>query len=229
MNAVSKPLMSLADAICQRRSVRGFLPKPVPEETLREVFEQAQQAPSNCNTQPWKVMVASGALRDSLREQFMKLTMSGAPLQSDFDYVHKFEGTYRNRQVECAVALYDEMDIARNDKTGRMRAALRNFEFFDAPHVAFLCMDRSFGAAIAVDVGIYAQTLMLAMSAQGISSCAMGSLRSYPHITREAFELEESMGVLFGICFGYEDPDVNANKTRTTRVPLDEAVTFKDR
>jgi nitroreductase len=229
MNAVSKPTMSLVDAIFQRRSVRGFLPKTVPEETMRNVFEQAQQAPSNCNTQPWYTVVASGDLRDSLRDRFIGRAMAGAPSEPDFSYVSKFEGVYRGRQVDCAAALYGEMEIARDDKAGRSRAALRNFEFFDAPHVAFLCMDRSFGATIAVDVGIYAQTLMLAMTAQGISSCAMGSLRSHPDLVRAAFGLEENIGVVFGICFGYDDSEVKANNTRTTRVSLDETVVFKDR
>jgi nitroreductase len=229
MNAISKPTMSLVDAIFQRRSVRGFLPKTVPEETMRDVFEQAQQAPSNCNTQPWYTVVASGDLRDSLRDQFIGRAMAGTPSEPDFSYVSKFEGVYRGRQVDCAAALYGEMEIARDDKAGRSRAALRNFEFFDAPHVAFLCMDRSFGATIAVDVGIYAQTLMLAMTAQGISSCAMGSLRSHPDLVRTAFGLEENIGVVFGICFGYDDSEVKANNTRTSRVSLDETVVFKDR
>ncbi|AKO53595.1 oxidoreductase [Marinobacter psychrophilus] len=228
MNAISKPTMSLVDAIFQRRSVRGFLPKTVPEETMRDVFEQAQQAPSNCNTQPWYTVVASGDLRDSLRDQFIGRAMAGTPSEPDFSYVSKFEGVYRGRQVDCAAALYGEMEIARDDKAGRSRAALRNFEFFDAPHVAFLCMDRSFGATIAVDVGIYAQTLMLAMTAQGISSCAMGSLRSHPDLVRTAFGLEENIGVVFGICFGYDDSEVKANNTRTSRVSLDETVVFKD-
>ena len=229
MNAISKPTMSLVDAIFQRRSVRGFLPKTVPEETMRDVFEQARQAPSNCNTQPWYTVVASGDLRNSLQNQFVGRAMAGTPSAPDFSYVSKFEGVYRGRQVDCAAALYGEMDIARDDKAGRSRAALRNFEFFDAPHVAFLCMDRSFGATIAVDVGIYAQTLMLAMTAQGISSCAMGSLRSHPDLVRDAFGLEENIGVVFGICFGYDDSEVKANNTRTTRVPLDETVVFKNR
>lgn len=229
MNAAIKPAMSLADAILQRRSIRGFLPKNVPEEIMRSLFEQAQQAPSNCNTQPWYVVVASGDLRNSLRDQFVDRAMRGTPPEPDFNYVSKFEGAYRGRQVECAGALYGEMEIARDDKAGRSRAARRNFEFFDAPHVAFLCMDRSFGATIAVDVGIYAQTLMLAMTAHGIGSCAMGSLRSHPDLIRDAFGLEENIGVVFGICFGYEDPEIKANNTRTSRVPLSETVIFKDR
>ena len=42
MNADS---MSLADALKQRRSVRGFLDKPVPQEVLESVFSLAQHLP----------------------------------------------------------------------------------------------------------------------------------------------------------------------------------------
>ena len=57
--------ISLADAMIQRRSVRGFTDKPVPKAVMDEVFSLAQHSPSNCNIQPWKVWVASGAVRDA--------------------------------------------------------------------------------------------------------------------------------------------------------------------
>ena len=58
-----------------------------------------------------------------------------------------------------AVTMYREMGIARDDYEGRMRATLRNFEFFDAPHVAIVCMQKKFGVRVALDVGAYVQTL----------------------------------------------------------------------
>ena len=219
---------TLVDAVNLRRSVRGFLPKPVPRQALEQIFQLARMAPSNCNTQPWQAFVASGALKDRLRGQFLERIGSNAPGNADFPYVSRFAGEYRKRQVECAVALYDEMGISRDDKPGRLRAARRNFEFFDAPHIVFLGMDRSFGSTIALDVGMYAQTLMLAMTAFGVSSCAMGSMRNYPDLVRSAFELDDSVGILLGISFGYEDPEIDANRTRTSREPLSETVVFRD-
>lgn len=219
--------MSLIDAVMSRRSIRGFLPDPVPRETLERVFDIAQQAPSNCNTQPWKAFVASGETRDIICEKFLQRHTRGAPQRPDFDYVSRFEGEYRHRQVACAIALYDEMGITREDKEGRLYAVRRNFEFFDAPHIMFLGMDRSFGATIALDVGIYAQTLMLTMQAFGISSCAMGSMRAYPDLVRETFDLDENIGILLGISFGYEDKEINANRTCTAREPVSNIVTFR--
>lgn len=224
---MTTPTMTLIDAITTRRSVRGFLPDPVSDDVLQSIFELARTAPSNCNTQPWTCYVASGAFKDRLRDQFLQRQEDGVAGNPDFGYVSRFEGEYRKRQVECAVALYNEMGIARDDKAGRMKAVRRNFEFFDAPHILFLGMDRNFGSTIALDVGIYAQTLMLAMTALGVGSCAMGSMRAYPDLVREAFRLDEQTGILLGISFGYEDPEVPANQTRTTREPLTDTVIFK--
>jgi len=227
MSEVQLPEMLLVDAIQQRRSVRGFQDKPVPQAIIDQVFAQAQLSPSNCNTQPWKVFVASGALRDTIREQLIERAMSGAKPSPDFNYRPKFEGEYRKRQVDCAVNMYGEMGIGRDDNEGRMRAGLRNFELFDAPHIAFIGMDKSFGATIALDVGMYAQTLMLMLTAHGLGSCAMGSMRDNPDIVREAFGYDENIGILFGITFGYEDVDVPANNSRMDREPVVNSVVFK--
>jgi nitroreductase len=45
--------LSFKEAARMRRSIRGFLDKPVPESIIREVLQDARYAPSNCNTQPW--------------------------------------------------------------------------------------------------------------------------------------------------------------------------------
>ncbi|MDI1302954.1 MAG: nitroreductase [bacterium] len=224
----SPATMSLEDAIRQRRSVRGFLPEAVPAETLAAIFEGAQLAPSNCNIQPWKVYVASGATRDALRQRMVERAMSGAPINPDFEHLPKFEGVYRQRQVDCAVELYNNMNIARDDSAGRMRATLRNFELFDAPHICFIGMDRSFGVIVALDVGMYAQTLMLLMTAYGVGSCAQGSMRYYPDDVREIFGVGDDVAILFGISFGYEDTAVAANRTRVGRAPLGDNVVFRN-
>lgn len=225
---VSLPDMSLREAIHQRRSVRGYLDKPVPEAVMRQIFEWAQRAPSNCNIQPWTTVVASGKTRDWLRDRLYALAASGTPRRSDYPYSSNFTGVLRKRQVDCAVELYRHMGVGRDDQAGRTRVGLRNFQLFDAPHVAFFCMPAEFGAAVAVDVGMYVQTLMLAMTAHGIASCAQASIRSYPELVREAFGLDEQMHVLLGLSFGYEDVSHPANRTRIGRAPLSENLLFRN-
>lgn len=225
----SQPLgaLPLEEAIRGRRSVRGFHTREVSEETLERVFELAQQAPSNCNIQPWKVFVASGDACERIRARLVEQVTAGVPPNPDYDYPGRFEGEYRRRQVDCAVALYSAMGVERDDHAGRARASLRNFELFDAPHTAFIGMHKDFGTTVAIDVGMYAQTLMLAMQAHGIASCAQGSLRYYPDIVRDEFPGNDDIRILFGISFGFEDPAVAANAARTTRDGHDASVTFK--
>ncbi|NNM51214.1 MAG: nitroreductase [Pseudomonadales bacterium] len=219
--------MTLLDALEQRRSIRGFLPQQVPEDVLHSIFSQAQWAPSNCNVQPWLVYVASGECRNELRQRMMDKASNMQPIKPDYDFLPDFSGIYRQRQVDCAAKLYGEMGIARDDREGRMRATLRNFEMFDAPHIAFIGMPRHFGVTVALDVGMYVQTLMLLMTSYGIGCCAQGSMRYYPDEVRDVFGLSQDTGILLGLSFGYEDKAVAANRTRVGRAPLSECVTFK--
>lgn len=218
----------LDQTIRNRRSVRGFFAdRPVPREVLREALELAQWAPSNCNVQPWRVFIASGAARNRLRDALQSAVNSGQAPTAD-DPVDEFKDDYRRLQVECAVAMYREMGIERGDAAGRFRAMLRNFELFDAPHLGIICMEREFGVGVALDVGMYVQTLMLALWARGVASCAQASLRLYPEIVRRELGIPENLRILCGLSFGYEDPAVPANRTRQTRQPVEANVVFRD-
>ncbi len=223
----ASPQMSLIDAIKTRRSVRGYKPDLVPDEVLNNILTLAQKSPSNCNVQPWKVMLATGQECNQLRKQMHDAFASGKPLEADFSTLPKFFGDMKTRQIECAQALYGAMGIERSDKQGRINATAKNYDFFGAPHVLFIGMDKSFSPAIAVDIGMYAQTLMLLMTAHGIGSCAQASTAYYPSIVREFFDTDEDTGILFGISFGYEDDTIAANQARTNRADLSEVLTSK--
>src|SRR5690554_1805985 len=213
---------SLATLINQRRSVRSFLPDAVPDEVLRSIFEIAQRAPSNCNVQPWHAFVVSGEVSDRLREALWAEADAEVPPNPDFGDAPVYEGPYRKRQVECAVTMYDTIQVSRDDKAGRKKAMLRNFQFFGAPHAVFIGMPRGFGVLNAVDIGIYLQTLMLVMSDYGVSSCAQGALNLYPDVVRDLLGSDENMGILVGVSFGYEDKRHTVNKAITDREDIAE-------
>ena len=222
------PEMSLETAVMSRRSVRGFQNKEVPQDLLNKVFDIARWAPSGTNIQPWQSYVASGATRDALREQMMAAVKNGSPPNQDYKESQKTLGqVWKNRRRECAAVLYRAMNISWEDKKSRNAASFRNFELFDAPHVAFICMDESFGLGRAWDVGMYAQTLMLAMTANGLASCAQGTMAHHPELVRKAFDLGPEMKVLFGLSFGYEDTTMKVNSAHTQRAALEDTVTFK--
>lgn len=219
-------MYDLDQTIRDRRSVRGFLPKPIPRQVLDDVFELAQRAPSNCNVQPWRVYIASGEVRDALRDELVAAAQRGeAPLMEH--PIDDFFDDYREKQIACAVELYNNMGVTRDDKAGRFNASLRNFEFFDAPHIAYVCMSKRFGIGVALDVGMYVQTLMLAMWSRGIGSCPQAALRSYPALVGKHLGVPEDEQILCGLSFGYEDTEVPANRTRQPRDPMAANVFFR--
>ncbi|MCK5574503.1 MAG: nitroreductase family protein [Sphingomonadales bacterium] len=218
--------MDVATALKSRVSVRAFLDKPVPQDVLTRIFQAAQSSPSNCNTQPWESYVVSGAKRDTLMQKLVAAVMAGNPPNPDFDWKVKYQGAHRDRQFASAMALYGAMGIERENKQGRQVAMLRNWQFFDAPHAVFFVMDKYLDIMGAVDIGIYAQSLALLMEENGISSCYQGALGQFPAPVREALGLSDEQGILFGMSFGYADPNAPANATRTARETLENAVHF---
>lgn len=221
-------MYDLDQTILERRSVRGFLPeKLVDAKTIREVLELAQRAPSNCNVQPWRVFLASGPRCEQLRRRLLDAIGAGE-VPNPEDPIDTFTDTYRRLQVDCAVELYQHMRIRRDDVAGRQRALLRNFEFFDAPHVVIICMQKDFGIGVALDVGMYVQTLMLALWSRGVASCAQASLRQFPQVIKQDLGIDDDLRILCGVSFGYEDPTVPANHSRQKREPVETNVVFLD-
>ncbi len=208
-----------------RRSLRAFLPQPVDGLTLERVFNAAQRAPSNCNTQPWQVHVASGASLEKLRELMPTQFMEGK-LSMDFPYDGQYEGVYKDRQYGSAQALYDAVGVTREDKAGRHVQFMRNFTFFDAPHVAFMFLPEPFGLREAADLGMYAQTLMLAMTANGLGSCPQTALSFQADLVRETLGVDASNKLIFGLSFGHPDPEAPANSCITDRAALADTVHF---
>jgi len=216
---------TFAEIVSARRSLRAYLPEAVDEQTLRQIFSVAQRAPSNCNTQPWVTHVVSGDKLDALRSEMPDRFMSGN-FSMDFPYDGSYEGVYKERQYAAAQVLYDAVGIKREEKDKRHVQFMRNFTFFDAPHVAFLFLPEPFGLREAADLGMYAQTVMLALTAHGMGSCPQTALSFQADYVRESLGVDASNKLVFGISFGYPDPDAPANTCVTPRGPLSETVTF---
>lgn len=212
--------------VSERRSIRGFLPDPVPSDLLLKVFGTAQLAPSNCNVQPWHVHIVSGQSADDMRAALSTAALSGSGPRPDLELTGPYPDVYRRRQIDAAVTLFSATGVARDDKSGRQQSMMRNFRFFDAPHAAFILMPGWAGYREAADCGMYLQTLMLTMTANGLASCAQGALSHYGEVVRRQLGVGDDMNVLMGLAFGFEDRLHPANAAVTTRADLADAVTF---
>ena len=218
--------MTVTKALKQRISTRKFIETPVPDTLIKSIFATAQQAPSNCNVQPWQTYVVSEAKKDEIKDALIAAVMSGNPPNPDFDWNPKYQGVHRERQFGSANALYSSMGITREDKQARQLAMVSNWQFFDAPHAVFFTMDKYLDIMGAVDMGIYAQSLALLLTEHGIACCMQGALGQFPDPVKAALDIPKERGILFGMSFGYADNDAPINNTRTDREMIENAVSF---
>lgn len=220
----SKPFRAV---VRERHSVRGFHSRPVPDDLLRVVLGDAQLAPSNCNTQPWQVHIVSGAKRDALSKAMLAADDAGRPTP-DFSFaISDYDGIYGERAKDQGAAYYRAIGIAREQTEDRRTIARCNLEFFGAPHVALLFMpDVGDSVRVAGDIGMYAQTFLLSLTAHGLGGIPQTMLGFHAGTIREVLGIDPALKMLFGISFGYPDEASPANRYRIEKAPVEESVTF---
>ena len=221
----TEPYLALAHLLDERRTCRQFLPDPVPEATVERLLTLAQRTPSWCNTQPWQVEVTSGEATDRFRAALADHVMS-QPQQPDFPFPATYAGIYRDRRRECGFQLYDSVGIAHDDTDRRLAQTLRNFELFDAPHVAIVTTEEDLGVYGAIDCGLWLETFLLGAQALGLAAAPQAALAAYPSLVREHFDLPGHRRVVFGVSFGYADTEHPVNRFRTSRSGIDDVVTW---
>jgi nitroreductase len=209
----------------ERRSVRGFLPEPIPRDQLVRVLGAAQRAPSWCNVQPWRVAVTEPPVTGELAAAMQAAARSGLP-HAELPFTLEYPPPYKELRVACGAALYRAMGVARDDKAGRYDAWLRNYAFFGAPHVAIVACDRRLGPYAYIDVGVWLGYVLTAAAAAGIDTCPLASVAAYPGPLRERLPIAETDVILFGLALGRCDDTVSANRCRTGREPIEANVTF---
>lgn len=219
--------MEFTDVVARRRSIRAYEAQPVPPEIIERVFSLGLKAPSNCNTQPWYVHIVSGATIESLRHTLPEKFMAGQ-LQLDYPYDGVYQGEFKVRQYAAAQALYDSLGIEREDKAKRHEAFMRNFTFFDAPHVAFFYLPAEFGLREACDLGMFAQTVMLGLVNEGLGSCPQTALGFHAGTIKQALNIPDDRKLMFGLSFGYPKVGEPVNECLTDRAKFSDLVTLHE-
>ncbi|MFI6494806.1 nitroreductase [Streptomyces sp. NPDC050564] len=222
--------LPFTDVVRGRRSVRNFVPMPLSPSDIRAVLDDAQTAPSNCNTQPWTVHVVSGATRDALSAEILKADDERRfSYDFTFDYADFGEGTYLERAHHHAATLTHATGLKREDRAARKAAAREGLKFFGAPHAAFLFMP-AFGDGVraAGDIGMYGQNFLLSLAARGFDGVPMTMLGFYSDTIRTFLSVPDDLKLLFGISFGIPDEPAAVNNVRMTRVPLEQSMVLHD-
>jgi nitroreductase len=212
----------------QRRSVRAFLDAPVAKPLIRKLLELASWSPSNCNSQPWRVYLASGGTIEQLRHEIIADCRINGPTP-DIPYrPDLYTAPLRERQVHHVAAQQQALGIARDDEHARTRLRESNLSFFGAPHVALLYMPNFGTEREAGDIGMFAQTLLLAIEAHGLAAVPQTSIGMFAAPVHRVVKPEPGFKLLFAVSFGYEDTTHAGARLPQTRAPVDDFTTFLD-
>jgi len=225
---MSEEIKTFDDVVLGRRSIRGFLKKPVPKDVIREVISLAMRAPSSFNTQPWHFHVITGEPLDRIRAGNTERNLAGVPHSREFRIHGAYEGEHRERQIGVAKQLFAVMGIERHDTDARQDWVMRGFRQFDAPVSVVITYDRSIhgGDIGPFDCGAAANALVNAAWSRGLG-CVINSqgIMQSP-VVRENAGIPEDEVIMICIAMGWPDETFPANAVVSTRKSIDEAVRF---
>ncbi|MEG3639567.1 nitroreductase [Magnetococcus sp. PR-3] len=219
--------MHVVEAVKNRRAIRQFQEKPVPQALLETLLDTARWAPSGVNTQPWQVAMVQGQAQQDLFQAVLNAVDEEQPAKPDYQYYpSQWMEPYKGRRKACGLALYQALEIGREDKDKQRDAWRANYRFFDAPVSVFMFMDKNMGQGSWIDMGMFWQSLMLTAMAHGLGTCPMASVADYPDLVRSQIGYDENMILLGGLALGYPDEEAAVNQYRTTREPISHFATF---
>jgi nitroreductase len=221
--------MNVIDAMKSRFTCRAFTSEPVGKDTILTIMEAARKAPSWGNTQPWEIFVASGKSADRLREAYSERFASDVPVNPDIarPLPKDWPPVLKERYEKLRNDRSDFLGLDRDDQKDMRSLMARNFSFFDAPSVIFLCMDRTLTPWSLFDLGSIAQSIMLIACEHGLGTAVAVQLASYPDLVRQELGIPESLAVCIGIAIGHIDASSPQNAFRSTRRTVDEVVRIK--
>jgi len=190
-------------AIATRRSLRAFLPTPVPRKVIEDILAVSARAPSGVNTQPWKVTVLTGAAKDRLSQKILAAHDANAAAGStgadvgEYDYYPtEWASPYIERRRKIGWDLYGLLGIAKADKAKMHAQHGRNYAFFDAPVGLIFTIDRILRQGSWLDYGMFLQNIMTAARGRGLDTCPQAAFIGFHQVIREELLLPASEMVM---------------------------------
>jgi nitroreductase len=212
------------DATMQgRRSVRAFLPTPVPRETVEAILNAAARAPSGTNTQPWTVHVLMGAslqrLGSAIAAAYDDPTERAKHTEAYPYYPTKWISPFVDRRRKVGWDLYGLLGIGRDDKARMHAQHRRNYTFFDAPVGLMFTINRVLQQGSWLDYGMFLQGVMLAARARGLDTCPQAAFTQFHRLILEHVGAGEDEALVCGMSLGHADPAAIENSLVTERAP----------
>ncbi|MFF7216779.1 nitroreductase [Streptomyces sp. NPDC008238] len=220
--------MDVYEAVTSRRAVRSFTREQIPSGVLKRVLSTAAWAPSASNLQPWHIYVLTGEPLTELKKRAGKRLAADDPWDDPQyqQYPSALKSPYRERRAAFGEQRYGALGIAHEDVEARQRAAADNWDCFGAPAALFCYIDRDMGRPQWSDLGMYLQTVMLLLRAEGLHSCTQMAWAKFHQTVAQMVRPPDDFILFCGMSIGFED--VTVSLPRTGRAPLDETLTLID-
>lgn len=218
--------MDAIECIKTRRSIRKFKPEPVPREKLLELFDIAKWSPSYKNSQPWEALIVSGRKKAELSRMLIELLEKRKepcpdlpePKSWPVREASRIESMLKKRSQEAGIDLSNPEVIKK--------AKRANFIFYGAPHAIYLFQEATLSQWSLFDMGLFAQSLMLAANAMGLGTVPQAFATDYAKDIKKFLSISESKRLVLGISIGYPDMESPMNVFRTDRAETDEIVNW---
>ena len=216
-------MSSLTEVMKQRHSVRYFLSKPIPEETLKEIMELSLLTPSWGNSQPWNLYIASGNTLKNIKKEWISKNKEGIKGCSDIEPGHRTDFSERcQNNINGVMKYYGEI---LNDPQAKIFFDANN-ELFNAPTLVYITIPKKRTQYCLFDSGAIEMSVMLAAKEKGIDSVPAYEAIIYPDILRKYLKISDDEDIVIGIALGYEDKENILNKLRGKKLSLEETCHF---
>jgi nitroreductase len=219
--------MNVVEALNTRFTVRAFKPDPIDRSTLEKVMEAALRSPSWANTQPWEVYVAGAEVLNRLREAYLANLKNCVARNPDLASPKEWPPLLRKRMEALRSERMATLERVCLDKSELKDLSEMNYQFFHAPVVAYICMDKTLTPWSVFDLGLFSQSLMLAARHFGLDSAPAVTLVAHPDLIRKELKIPDALSIIIGIALGHADTEHPQNAFRTARRSVRETVSFK--
>ncbi|MFC5064368.1 nitroreductase [Actinomycetospora atypica] len=224
--------LSVDEAVATRRSVRAYLPRPVPPRDVEEILTLAARTASNSNTQPWHVHVVTGRTKRDLAESLWEALENDDRTTPEYRYQpdpDDWSEPLLSRRRQFGDELYRcTLGVEHDDTEGRLAHHRRNYEFFGAPVGLILTVDRqSLGGGL-IDAGAFLQAIILLARARGLDTCPQASFLDFHPVVRRHLRIPAEQMLVCGVALGYADDGHCLGGLTTEREPVGSYTTFHD-
>lgn len=191
---------SIEKAVYERRSVRNFKKKPVPESYIYRVLEAGRFAPSAGNCQPWRfIVITDKKLMKEINEAIWSVT----------------NGMYLTFKGDDTVGQLTDILDPENPgmfdprlANGGLGAIARKYleALLGAPALVLILGDTRSISGPEINVGICGQNMNLVANSLGIKACWVGfvkTLHAVPNFVEEKLGVKPPWKIISSLVLGW--------------------------